>query len=257
VTFCIGIKVSDGIVALADSRIVVGTSQSTKRKLATIDHPTGTLFTMTSGLRSIRDKTLTYLAETVRDPSDTAANASGTGPENKPGDDQRSFQTRVYQVANEFGNQLRRVRAEDEASLVASGLSFNSHAIIGGRLVDDTEPQLYYVYPEGNWIESSVDVPYFMIGRTHYGKPILDRLLRYDTPLQQALLLALLAFDATRTSVTDVDGPIDVAVLPADNNKFTFRRLADADFAESTDWWSKTLRDALAAMPHRWTEGLF
>lgn len=254
-TFCIGIKVSEGIVALADSRIVVGAAQSTKSKLATIDHPTGTLFTMTSGLRSIRDKTLTYLAESVGQPvpEKVAAplEAGGTG--------QAPFltQTRVYQVANQFGKELRRVRAEDESSLIASGLSFNSHAIIGGRLSGDTEPQLYYVYPEGNWIESNVDLPYFIIGRTPYGKPILDRLLTYETPINHALLLALLAFDATRASVTDVDGPIDVAVLPADNNKFTFRRFADADFAESTDWWSDALKDALAAMPHRWTEGLF
>jgi putative proteasome-type protease len=252
VTFCIGIKVSEGIIALADSRIVVGASQSTKSKLATIDHPTGTLFTMTSGLRSIRDKTLTYLSETVRQQSEKGPISLET-----PSEVQSPFQTRVYQVANQFGHQLRRVRAEDEPSLIASGLAFNSHAIIGGRLSGDSEPQLYYVYPEGNWIESSVDLPYFIIGRTPYGKPILDRLLRYETPLRHALLLALLAFDATRTSVTDVDGPIDVAVLPADNNKFTFRRFADADFAESTDWWSQTLKDALSAMPHQWTEGLF
>jgi putative proteasome-type protease len=236
-TFCIGIKVREGIVALADSRIVVGTAQASKRKLTAIDHPDGTLFTMTSGLRSVRDKTLTYLAEAVQKQTEPS--------------------TQVYQVANQFGNQLRRVRAEDEPSLISGGLSFNSHAIIGGRLSGDGEPQLYYVYPEGNWIESNVDLPYFIIGRTPYGKPILDRLLRYDTPLRQAIALALLAFDATRTSVTDVDGPIDVAVLAGNNEKLTFRRFADSDFAESTDWWSRTLQEALSAMPHRWIDGMF
>lgn len=236
-TFCIGIKVREGIVALADSRIVMGSAQGMKQKLSAIEHPDGALFAMTSGLRTVRDKTLTYLAEVFQ--HQTAAS------------------TRVYQVVNQFGSQLRRVRAEDEPSLLASGLSFNSHAIIGGRLSGDTEPQLYYVYPQGNWLESAIDSPYFIIGRSTYGKPILDRLLHYETPLRQAIALALLAFDATRMSVTDVDGPIDVAVLADNNQQMTFRRFADADFAESTDWWTETLKEALSAMPHRWIDSMF
>lgn len=236
-TFCIGIKVREGIIALADSRIVVGASQASKRKLSAIDHPAGTLFTMTSGLRSVRDKTLTYLNEHL--------------------DQQPNAYDKVYQIVNQFGEQLRRVRNEDGPSLNLSGLPFNSHAIIGGRLENDPEPQLYYVYPEGNWIESNLDLPYFIIGRTPYGKPILDRLLTYETPLRQALALALLAFDATRTSVTDVDGPIDVAVLAVNNERPTFRRFADEDFSESTDWWTRTLKNAITEMPHQWIDSLF
>jgi len=236
-TFCIGIKVREGIVALADSRIVMGSAQGMKQKLSAIEHPDGALFAMTSGLRTVRDKTLTYLAEVFQRQTEAS--------------------TRVYQVVNQFGSQLRRVRAEDEPSLVASGLSFNSHAIIGGRLSGDTEPQLYYIYPQGNWLESAIDSPYFIIGRSTYGKPILDRLLHYETPLRQAIALALLAFDATRMSVTDVDGPIDVAVLADNNQQMTFRRFADADFAESTDWWTETLKEALSAMPHRWIDSMF
>jgi putative proteasome-type protease len=236
-TFCIGIKVREGIVALADSRIVVGSAQASKRKLAAIDHPTGTLFTMTSGLRSVRDKTLTYLSEDLQQET-------------------KAF-SRVFQVANQFGTQLRRVRQEDGPSLASAGLNFNSHAIIGGRLSGDPDPQLYYVYPEGNWIESNIDLPYFIIGRTPYGKPILDRLLTFETPLRQALALALLAFDATRTSVTDVDGPIDVAVLAVNNERMTLRRFEDADFAESTDWWTATLKEAINTMPHQWIDSLF
>ena len=74
-------------------------------------------------------------------------------------------------------------------------------------------PTLFYIYPEGNWIEATADSPYFILGRTLYGKPILDRLLISDTPLAQALALAYLAFDATRTSVIDVAFPIDVIIF--------------------------------------------
>lgn len=236
-TFCIGICVREGVVALADSRIVVGSIQNNKHKLAELPHANGSLFTMTSGLRSVRDKALTYLREKL---------------------DQDSVPVdRTYKIANAFGDQIRRVRLEDEESLIAGGLRINSHAIIGGQLTKDKAPQLYYVYPEGNWIESAVDSPYFIIGRTSYGKPILDRLLDFETPIRRALALALLAFDATRTSVTDVDGPIDVAVLRSDTSTMTMRRFEDSDFAESTRWWNNALKESLNAMPTPWIDDLF
>jgi putative proteasome-type protease len=72
---------------------------------------------------------------------------------------------------------------------------------------------MFYVYPEGNWIEATVDSPYLILGRTLYGKPILDRLLVSATLLAQALALAYRAFDATRISVVDVAFPIDIIVF--------------------------------------------
>ncbi len=184
-TFCVGIKVNDGIVALADTRIVRDSEQVNKQKLAEFQHAGQSLFTMTSGLRSVRDKTLTYVDEKLRTDAITCE--------------------RMYQFVNLVGEQLRRVKFEDGPSLAATNHSFNLHAIVGGRLSGDQTPLLYYMYPEGNWIEAAIDSPYFIIGRTHYGKPILDRLLNYNTSLPSAVTLALLAFDATRTSVTDVD----------------------------------------------------
>ncbi len=231
-TFCIGIKVREGIVALADTQIVRGSEQVNKQKLAEFQHAGQSLFTMTSGLRSVRDKTLTYVDETLRGETET--------------------RDRLYKFVNLFGDQLRRVKAEDGPSLAATNHSFNLHAIIGGRLTEDESPQLFYVYPEGNWVEAATDSPYFIIGRTYYGKPILDRLLRYDTPLASAVALALLAFDATRTSVTDVDYPIDVAVLRSDHSAPRFHRYSEADLAETTNQWTLALTQSLANLPMQW-----
>lgn len=233
-TFCIGIKVREGIVALADTRIVRGSEQSNKQKLAEFQHDGQTLFTMTSGLRSVRDKTLTYLDEYLRNDSQNVA--------------------RLYQFVNLFGEQLRRVKAEDGEALQSSNHTFNSHAIIGGRLASDVGPQMFYVYPEGNWVEAVEDAPYFVIGRTYYGKPILDRLLRFDTPLKSAIGLALLAFDATHASVTDVGYPIDVAVLAANAKEPTFRRYSESDLAVTTEWWTTRLADALGQLPMDWAD---
>lgn len=236
-TFCIGIRVREGIIALADTRIVVGSEKSNKQKLAPIEHDLGQLFAMTSGLRSIRDKALIYMQEEF--------------------DKRGQSIDRVYEVANLFGEMLRKVRDEDGEQLHVTGLTFNSHAIIGGCLAQDRSPQMFYVYPQGNWIESNPDLPYFMIGRTYYGKPILDRLLNYETPLRSALSLALLAYDATRTSVTDVAGPIDVAILPASSQIMTFGRFTDAELEESIGWWNHEMSELMREMPMRWMERLF
>ena len=236
-TFGIGIKVREGIVALADTQIVVGSERVSKQKLAALYHANDSMFAMTSGLRSVRDKSLTYLSERLRNQVEPL--------------------NRLYRVVNMFGEELRKVREEDGPSLARSNISFNTHAIIGGCLAQDTSPQLFYVYPEGNWIEAAPDSPYFIIGRTSYGKPILDRLLRFDTPLRTAVALSLLAFDATRASVTDVDCPIDIAVIAEGNRHATFHRFAQSDILVVTEWWSNMLSEALTAMPMQWADVLF
>lgn len=236
-TFCVGIQVQEGIVALADTRIVRGSEQLNKNKLAPLDHANDGLFTMTSGLRSVRDKTLTYLNEEL---------------ENMP-----QPYDRLYKLVNGFSDQLRRVKSEDGPSLADSNYKFNMHAIIGGCMSGDHYPRLYYVYPEGNWIESATDSPYFMIGRTTYGKPILDRLLKFETPLRVAVGLALLAFDATRTSVTDVDCPIDIAIIPSKTRTLNFRRYSHDDVVSATAWWNETLSQSLQSMPMDWCDNLF
>ena len=235
-TFCIGIKVREGIVALADTRIVRGSEHVNKQKLAALRYGDQSVFTMTSGLRSVRDKTLIYLDEVIEQ-------------QNVPID-------RLYKIANLFGEQLRRVRIEDGASLELANLTFNLHGIILGRLDGDSEPEMFYVYPAGNWVEAAADSPYYMIGRTTYGKPILDRLLTYETPLRMAVALAMLAFDATRASVTDVDFPIDIAVMSQNCVRPVFHRFTEQELHSATQWWSERLSTMLAEMPMTWADRL-
>jgi putative proteasome-type protease len=235
-TFCIGIAVRDGLVALADTQIVRGSERSSKSKLAVLQHRDDSFFVMTSGLRSVRDKTMTYLEEAL---------VASTEPAD-----------RLYKVATLFGQKLREVHGEDSASLAQSGFQFNLNAIIGGCLDADAEPRLYYVYPEGNWIESAPDAPCFVIGRTHYAKPILDRFLRFTTSLPRATALAMLAFDATRTSVTDVDFPVDVAVVAKETRRASFQRFEEAPLRDPLEWWHARLATALEEMPMRWADAL-
>lgn len=235
-TFCLGIKVDQGLVALADTQIVKGSERLSKGKFTLLEHGDQRLFIMTSGLRSVRDKTVIYLEEKLREEA-------------------ADFE-RLYQVAQAFGEQLRRVKQEDGAALAQGGLSFNLYAIIGGQLDRDPSPALFLIYPEGNWIEASSDSSYFIIGRTLYGKPILDRLLGFQTPLPQALALAYLAFDATRTSVVDVAFPIDVIVFDQATRLLYQERFDAPALANATEWWQQCLRTALGKFPMDWANSL-
>ncbi|MGA9277987.1 proteasome-type protease [Ilumatobacter sp.] len=233
-TFCIGICVDAGVVALSDTRIVRGSQISVKAKLSSLSSGDRSAVLMTSGLRSVRDK----VAHRVQDQLDS-----------RP-------VHRMHQLATGWGDRLREVRAEDGPSLADAGFTFNSHALIGGRLLDDERPLLLHVYPEGNWVEATADDPSIIIGRSNYGKPILDRLLRSDTPLDQAATLAYLAFDATRTSANDVDFPIDVAVIPHTASAFTIRRFTERDLQPQHDAWNQSLSDALDSVPSDWASEL-
>ena len=227
-TFCLGIRVRSGLIALADTKIVKGEEKLTKSKISLTDSDGRQWWLMTSGLRSVRDKTVTYLEQKLKHDHAPVQN--------------------LFEIANLFGEQLRRVRQEDEHSLEIGNLRFNLHAIVGGQLEQDVSTKMYYIYPEGNWIECYEDSPYFIIGRTHYAKPILDRLLRFDSDIKYAAALAFLGFDATRACVTDVGYPIDM-VLHQSTNGVIHQRFEATDLIHVSKWWNQTLSDALQQFP--------
>lgn len=236
-TFCLGMKVRDGLVGIADTRITSGAEAITARKIAIRQHDRHSLFLMTSGLRSVRDKALTYFDEVVAK-------------------DEPSF-SRVYQVVNAFAEQVRRVALEDGEALAASNLAFNLHTLVGGQLDDDAEPMLYLLYPQGNWVEVTRGTPYFIIGESGYGKPLLDRALAYESPLEQALKIGYLAFDATRTSATDVDFPIDIVAYRADSFRMIEHRYEAEELMEVSTMWNRNLRRLIDEVPSRWLEAVF
>ena len=231
-TFCIGMKVKDGLVGLADTRITSGSEQITARKVTVHQHGRHSLFLMTSGLRSVRDKSLTYFEEILED-SD------------------QSFD-KLYKAVNKFAEQVRRVSKEDKEALAEAGLSFNLFSLIGGQLENDREHKLFLLYPQGNWIEVGPGTPYSMIGESSYGKPLLDRALRYDSDMRLALKVGYLAFDATRTSANDVDFPLDLVLYKRDSYQMVMQRFDRTDLQHVSDWWRDNLRGILDHVPDDW-----
>jgi putative proteasome-type protease len=233
-TFCVAMKVKDGLVALADTRITSGTEQITAKKVSIHQNGNHSLFLMTSGLRSARDKALTYFDEVLE---------NQTEPFDK-----------LYKAVNAFAEQVRRVAEEDGRALERSGYNFNLFSLIGGQLNNDTEHRLYLVYPQGNWVEVTESTPYYAIGESSYGKPLLDRALVYDSNMEVALKVGYLAFEATRTSATDVDFPIDVVLYHKGSFKMTEIRFDREDMRTVSEWWKKRVRETVELCPNEWAK---
>ncbi len=236
-TFCIGIKIKEGLVGIADNRVVSGNEQTYARKMIIQRHGDRPIFLMTSGLRSVRDKAVTYFSEVLEQ-------------------DNESFD-KLYKAVNRFSDQLRRVYNEDYKALEASGLYFNIHTIVGGQLENDSEPKLYLIYPQANWIEITEGSPYQIIGVSSYGKPLCDRALTYESSMAQALKIGFLAFDATRQSAIDVGYPLDVVLYQQTIGKMIHHRYEANDLRQVSQWWKNRLRRSLDALPSDWLEDAF
>ncbi|MSS71778.1 MAG: peptidase [Candidatus Latescibacteria bacterium] len=233
-SFCLGIKVEDGLIGIADTRVTSGTEHSTSRKVSIHQNGRHSMFVMTSGLRSARDKAITYFEEVIE------------------GSDQ-TFD-KLYKAINAFAEQIRRVAREDKQALAESGLSFNLHALVGGQLENDREHKLYLLYPQANWVEVGPGTPYYIIGESGYGKPLLDRALRYKTPMDLALKIGYLAFDATRTSATDVDFPLDIVLYRRGSYTLMEHRYEREELMETSDWWQEHLRLLVDQAPAAWMD---
>ena len=236
-TFCIGMKVKDGLVGVADTRITTGLECITARKVTVHQHRQHSMFLMTSGLRSVRDKAITYFQEVIEESDEDF--------------------DKLYKAVNAFGEQVRRALREDKDSLEEGGFNFNLHALVGGQLEHDREHKLYLLYPQGNWVEVSQGSPYYIIGNSGYGKPLLDRVLRYESPMRFALKTGFLAFDATRTSSNDVEYPLDIVIYYRDSFNVIEHRFQKDDLQKVSFWWQERIAHSVRDLPDDWVDLVF
>jgi putative proteasome-type protease len=236
-TFCLGITVEQGLVAIADTRLVAGNECLVGKKTASYQGPGFSFFVMNSGLRSLRDKTLLYFEEAF-------ARESGT-------------RDRLYRVVNLYAQQVRRVAKEDAESLERAELNFNLYSLVGGQMAGDSAHRLYLIYPEGNWVEIGPDTPYQIIGASGFGKPILERSLTHGDTMQYAFKVGLLAFDATRLCAADVDFPMDVILYSRGTFSLVEQRYRVDDLREISNWWQERMRRAVHDLPSAWIDAAF
>ncbi|MDD2713492.1 MAG: peptidase, partial [Simplicispira sp.] len=150
----------------------------------------------------------------------------------------------MFDAARVLGAAVRHVHERDGAALKRAGVDFNVSMVFGGQIQGEGM-RLFQVYSAGNFIESTAETPYFQVGESKYGKPVLDRVLTPETPLSEAAKCALVSMDSTLKSNLSVGLPMDLVVYEAD--RFTTEKIVCIDeqnpyFRMLHDSWGQKLR---------------
>ena len=142
------------------------------------------------------------------------------------------------------GETMRQVQQRHKEGMEAQGTAFDATILVGGQRKGGSL-RLFLVYSAGNFIEATRDTPFFQIGEHKYGKPILDRVITPDTPLEKAKLAACVSMDSTLRSNLSVGMPLDLAIIETDHFAFSERRRIepdDQDFTTLSEAWSRALK---------------
>lgn len=238
-TYCIGMLVNDGLAMIADTRTNAGVDNiSSYKKLHVVETPGDRIISIaTAGNLSVTQTALTLVADGIKMPGHEDVETLETAPT-------------LFRAAQLVGYALNQVRKEIAPSLEADSLKVSASMLLGGQ-VKGGKLGLYLIYAQGNFIECGADTPYLQIGELKYGKPILDRALRPDTPMAEAVKLGLISFDSTIRSNVAVGPPFDMVVISRDSLHGEQRRIEADDpyFKDLGRRWSEALAAAHRAMP--------
>jgi putative proteasome-type protease len=130
--------------------------------------------------------------------------------------------------------------------------------ILGGQVLG-RNPNIYMIYPQGNYITSSDDTPYLQIGESKYGKPVMDRFITRDTSLEDAAICSLISMDSTMKSNASVGPPIEMLIYPRDQFRAPRHYRLDADnpyLLSVRHEWANQLNNAFRSMPRLENHGL-
>jgi putative proteasome-type protease len=157
----------------------------------------------------------------------------------------------LFDAARCAGDALREVYRHDAESLRGFGVDFNATLLLGGQIRGEA-PRLFSIYAAGNFIEATPDNTYFQIGESKYGKPIIDRVIRRSSSLNQAAKCALISMDSTIRSNLSVGLPLDLVLIRRDQLQVARHVSIDDDnayFSSIRTTWSEALRHAFADLP--------
>ena len=200
-TYCVAIKLKAGLVFLSDSRTNAGLDQISSFRKMMVYEKAGDRFMvlLSAGNLSIAQSVREILqVQQIHDPDSSTPLTIWSA-------------TSMFDVARLAGAAVRRVYDRDGAALQRAGVDFNVSLLLGGQIKGEGM-RLFQVYSAGNFIEATAETPYFQVGESKYGKPVLDRVLTPDTPLNEAAKCALVSMDSTLKSNLSVGLPLDLVV---------------------------------------------
>lgn len=239
-TYCVGMVLDKGLVLMSDTRTNSGVDNISRfQKMFHWSVPGDrTIALMTAGNLATTQAVISRLEERTKAPSERQNSLM-------------ELKT-MFQVASEVGKLLREtVKETQDANVSGSTPRFTASVILAGQ-IKGMEPRLFMIYPEGNFIEASFDTPFFQIGETKYGRPILLRGYEKDMSFEDAVKLLMVSFDSTLKANLSVGLPLDLLVLERDNFSPVHERRIERDdpyFNAISSGWGEALRTAFHSLP--------
>jgi putative proteasome-type protease len=238
-TYCVGLRLNRGLVFMADTRTNAGLDNiSTYRKLFTWQDEGDSVITLlTAGNLATTQAVVSLIEERMKAPGERSPSILGLPS--------------MFQVARFVGQLLKDVIAQNAQAGQRADATFNATMILGGQ-VKGSEPRLFLIYPEGNFIEAGLDTPFLQIGETKYGRPILVRAFDPDMSFQAAVKLLLVSFDSTIKANLSVGLPFDMQIYERDSLRLgPVQRVKGDDpyFQTISLGWGDALKKAFDSLP--------
>lgn len=238
-TYCVGFYLEDGLVLLSDTRTNAGPdSIATFAKMHVIAPGDRVITMMTAGNLAVTQAVVARVCE-----------GAGIGAD-EPFETLMTVKS-MYDAAELVGDAIRKVYASSAPSFNQQNLFFDASIILAGQ-IEGRRMRMFQIYAAGNFIEATNDTPFFQIGETKYGKPILDRVAKHDTPLDDAVKLALISMDSTLRSNFSVGLPADLLVYRKDTQRAQVHQRIGEDneyYRTIRETWSEALRQAYRDLP--------
>ncbi len=238
-TYCVGMFINRGLVFMSDTRTNAGIDNiSTFRKSQSwCESGERFISVMTAGNLATTQAVVSLLEERTKAIEDRAPSLMAAPT--------------MFQVARIVADTLKEVIANHAQTGQRADAAFNATIILGGQ-IKGSPPRLFLIYPEGNFIEAGEDTPFFQIGETKYGRPIIVRAYDRDMSFEEAAKLLLVSFDSTIKANLSVGLPLDMTVYEADSLKPGLTRRIEADdpyFQTISNGWGEALKSALDSLP--------
>ena len=240
-TYCLGMLLDEGLIMMADTRTNAGVDNfSSYKKLHCLaNKPDRCIYVATAGNLSLTQMVISLVQEGIdaEDGSDMTRSIGGVSS--------------MFRAAQLIGEAVRKASEAIGPALEAHNISASISLLLGGR-IGDGPPSLYLMYEAGNFIQCKPEVPFFQVGETKYGRPILDRVIKRGIPLPEAVKIGCLSFDSSMRSNLGVARPIDLMVMPTDPARDVLRKRSEQDdeyFNDVSRRWSGLLHDATLTIP--------
>lgn len=235
-TYCVAMCLRDGLVFAADTRTNAGVDHIAHFRKMHVFERRGerSIVLLTAGNLATSQAVVSRLYEGLQNENELNLNTVGS----------------LFGAAQLVGDTISSEVAKASSNQQCAGIDFGCNILVGGQIAGE-RPRLFHVYPQGNFIEATVDTTFFQIGEVKYGKPILDRIITYETPLDRALKCTLISFDSTVRSNISVGLPFDFAVYHCDSFELKVERIQENDtyFHQLRQAWNDGLRALFDRLP--------